>query len=214
MEKPPHTMSFFGCLVGLVATSSRAAAAGRRSDLQTLVMSGPYVGNNGGALPDAPSPATVDVVLNPILYAPESTGRVEVLGADPAVRPRIHYGYLASAGDRERLREAVRLTADVLAAPEFRDLIADDAGAPGEATRADDDALDAWLRANLQSTLHGCGTCRMGSDDDSGAVVDEHCRVRGVEGLRIADLSVVPRVPSAPTNATATVVGKRVAGWM
>ncbi|WP_026910624.1 mycofactocin dehydrogenase MftG [Patulibacter minatonensis] len=199
------------CLVGHVHTSARAAAEGRRSDLQTLVMSGPYVGNNGGALPHAADPEIVDVVQNPILYAPESRGRIEVVGADPDVRPRIRYRYLEAEIDRERLREAVRRTADVWASPAFAELIADDAGAAPPDVLDDDARLDAWVRANLQSTLHGCGTCRMGPDDDPGAVVDPGCRVRGVDGLWIADLSVIPRAPCAATNATAMAVGEQVA---
>lgn len=202
------------CLVGLVATSSRAAASGRRSDLQTLVMSGPYVGNNGGHLPHAADPTTVDAVLNPILYAPESVGRVEVVSSDPDRRPRIHYDYLRSPGDRAALREAVRLTGRVLDHPAFAELVADAAGTPDAATLADDDRLDAWIRSALQSTLHGCGTCRMGPDGDPDAVVDERLRVRGVDGLRVVDLSVVPRVPAAPTNATAMAIAEHAAGWV
>jgi choline dehydrogenase len=200
------------CLVGLVSTSSLAAAAGARSDVQTLVMSGPYVGTNGGHAPLAPDPERVDCVLNPILYAPESVGRVEVASADPRARPRIHYDYLRSTADRARLREALRLTGRVLAHPAFAELIDDDAGAPDERTLSDDALLDAWMRPALRSTLHGCGTCRMGPENDALAVVDGRCRVRGVEGLSVVDLSVVPRAPTAPTNATAMAVAERVAG--
>lgn len=199
------------CLVGSVTTSTDAMARGERSDLQTLVMSGPYVGNNGGGLPHAPDPETVDVVLNPILYAPESVGRLEIRSADPDHRARIHYDYLASPRDRTRLREAVRQTADVFAHPAFAELIASDAGAPDAATLADDDALDRWMVRHLQTTLHGCGTCPIGADGDPDAVVDDHGRVRGVEGLRVADLSIAPRAPTAPTNATAMVIGERIA---
>lgn len=202
------------CLVGHVATSTVGAAAGLRSDLQTLVMSGPYVGTNGGHAPLAPDPEAVDCILNPILYAPESVGRVEVVGVDPGVRPRIHYDYLRSPGDRARLREALRTTAGVLAHPAFAELVGDAAGAPDAATLADDDRLDAWMVPALRSTLHGCGTCRMGPDADPGAVVDARCRVRGVAGLSVVDLSVVPRVPSAPTNATAMALADRVADWL
>ncbi|CAB4940743.1 unannotated protein [freshwater metagenome] len=201
------------CLVGDVTTSALARAAGRRSDLQTLVMSGPYVGNNAGHLPHATDPATVDAVLNPILYAPESVGRVQTHGTDPDVRPRIHYGYLASEADRVRMREVVRRAAAVLDHPAFGPLVADASGAPDRVTLEDDAALDAWIRPALQSTLHGCGTCRMGVDEDPAAVVDARCRVRGVDGLRVVDLSVVPRVPAAPTNATAMAVAERVAAW-
>lgn len=199
------------CLVGLVTTSSDAAARGERSDLQTLVMSGPYVGNNGGALPHAPDPETVDVVLNPILYAPQSVGRLEVRSADPDVPARIHYGYLESARDRARLREAVRQAADVFAHDAFAALIASDAGVPDAATREDDDALDRWIARNLQTTLHSCGTCPIGPATDPHAVVDDHGRVHGIAGLRIADLSIAPRAPTAPTNATAMAIGERVA---
>lgn len=198
------------CLVGLVATSSAAAGKGRRSDLQTLVMSGPYVGNNGGHLPTA-DPDVVDAVLNPILYGPASVGRVEVLAADPDVRPRIHYGYLDAATDRERLREGVRASAAILAHPAFAALVADDRGAPDAATLADDVRLDAWIRTGLHSTLHGCGTCRMGPDGDPDAVVDAGLRVRGVDGLRVVDLSIAPRAPTAPTNATAMAIGELAA---
>lgn len=199
------------CLVGLVTTSADAAARGERSDLQTLVMSGPYVGNNGGGLPHAADPETVDVVLNPILYAPESMGRLEIRSAGPDERARIHYGYLESARDRARLREAVRQTAEVFAHPAFAELIASEGGAPDAATLADDDALDRWMTRHLQTTLHGCGTCPIGPDADPGAVVDDHGRVHGIEGLRIADLSIAPRAPTAPTNATAMVIGERIA---
>lgn len=199
------------CLVGSVATSADAAARGERSDLQTLVMSGPYVGNNGGGLPHARDPDTVDVVLNPILYAPESVGRLEIRSADPEDRARIHYGYLESTRDRTRLREAVRQTADVVAHPAFATLIESDGGAPDAATLADDDALDRWMVRHLQTTLHGCGTCPIGPDTDPDAVVDDHGRVRGVDGLRVADLSIAPRAPTAPTNATAMVIGERIA---
>ncbi len=197
------------CLVGLVATSAVARAAGRRSDLQTLVMSGPYVGNNAGHLPHAADPATVDAVLNPILYAPESVGRVEVHATDPDVRPRVHYGYLETEGDRAALREAVRRAAAVVAHPAFAALVADDAGVPDPRTLEDDALLDAWIRPSIQSTLHGCGTCCMGAATDPDAVVDERCGVRGVDGLRVVDLSIVPRVPTAPTNATAMAVAER-----
>lgn len=199
------------CLVGSVTTSADAATRGERSDLQTLVMSGPYVGNNGGGLPHAADPATVDVVLNPILYAPESVGRLEIRSADPDDRARIHYGYLESARDRARLREAVRQAADVFAHPAFAALIESDGGAPDAAALADDDALDRWMARHLQTTLHGCGTCPIGAEADRHAVVDDHGRVRGVEGLRIADLSIAPRAPTAPTNATAMLIGERIA---
>lgn len=201
------------CLVGLVHTSA-SAGVGKRSDLQMLAMSGPFVGNNAGLLPRAPDPETVDAVLNPILYAPQSIGRVEVVSADPAVRPRIHYEYLGHAGDRTRLREAVRLAARIYDHPAFTEMIASRGGSPGPGTLEGDDLLDTWIRRGLHSAFHGCGTCRMGRPDDPGAVTDDRGRVSGVAGLRIADLSIAPRAPTAPTHATAIAIGEQIAGWM
>ncbi|MGE4424832.1 MAG: GMC family oxidoreductase [Solirubrobacteraceae bacterium] len=201
-------------LVGLVATSGHAQRHGGRSDLQTLVMSGPYVADDGARLPPADDPRTVDAILTPILNAPESVGRIEIRSADGSRPPRIHYRYLEAPGDRERLREAVRTAVDVVEHPAFAPLVADDAGVPVPAIREDDAALDAWIAGALRTTLHGCGTCRMGPDDDPDAVVDDRCRVRGVDGLRIVDLSIVPRVPTAPPNATAMAIAEHAATWI
>jgi choline dehydrogenase len=199
------------CLVACTTTTDAAAAAGQRSDVSTVVISGPYAGSNGGGLPDAPDPDHVDVVQMAMLYAPDSVGRLDVVSADAAVRPRIHFHYLESARDRERMRAAVRQNAAVFAYPAFAELTADRSGTPDVATLDDDAALDTWIRERQATTLHGCGTCRMGPDGDPDAVVDFHGRVRGVDGLRVADLSIAPRAPTAATNATAMAIGERIA---
>jgi choline dehydrogenase len=66
----------------------------------------------------------------------------------------------------------------------------------------------------VTTLFHPAGTARMGPDGDAGAVVDQHCRVRGLEGLRVVDASVMPNVPRANTNLTCIMVGERVAEWM
>lgn len=199
------------CLVACTTTTDAAAAAGQRSDVSTVVISGPYAGSNGGGLPDAPDPDHVDVVQMAMLYAPDSVGRLEVVSADAAVRPRIHFHYLESARDRERMRAAVRQSAAVFAHSAFAEMIEDRSGTPDPAILDDDAALDTWIRERQATTLHGCGTCRMGADGDPDAVVDFHGRVRGVDGLRVADLSTAPRAPTAATNATAMAIGERIA---
>ncbi len=199
------------CLVACTTTTDAAAAAGQRSDVSTVVISGPYAGSNGGGLPDAPDPDHIDVVQMAMLYAPDSVGRIETVAADAAVRPRVHFHYLETPRDRERMRDAVRRNAAVFAHPAFAEIVADASGTPDATTLADDAALDAWVRPRQATTLHGCGTCRMGPDGDPGAVVDFHGRVRGVAGLRVADLSIAPRAPTAATNATAMAIGERIA---
>lgn len=196
------------CLIGQVWTSDLAARLGARSDLQLMAMSGPSAGADvhGAAQPAA------ELTLSALLYAPRSSGRVALRGA-AGQRPHVHYGYLQDAEDRARLREAVRYAMTLIEHPRVSGVIADRRGLPDGATLRDDAQLDAWMRGALRTAHHGCGTCRMGSPDDALAVVDAQGRVFGIDRLRIADLSIVPRAPAAPTHATALVVGERIAGW-
>jgi choline dehydrogenase len=79
---------------------------------------------------------------------------------------------------------------------------------------ADDAALDRWVRVHLTTAIHLCGTARMGPPADPGAVVDQELRVRGVEGLRVVDTSVMPQVTSRGPAATAVMLGERAAALM
>ena len=81
--------------------------------------------------------------------------------------------------------------------------------APGERTQSPE-ALDAFVRHNAESAYHPCGTCRMGARDGD-AVVDHECRVIGIEGLRIADASIFPRITNGNTNAPSMMVGEKAA---
>ena len=85
---------------------------------------------------------------------------------------------------------------------------------PLDADLASNDALDAWIIRNLYTNQHMSGTCKMGLPSDSMAVVDQHCRVHGLENLRVVDLSVCPNVVRANTNATAIMIAERAAGWV
>jgi choline dehydrogenase-like flavoprotein len=77
-----------------------------------------------------------------------------------------------------------------------------------------DRELDGWIRAHLTTAIHLSGTARMGPDGDPGAVVDQRLRVRGVDGLRVVDTSVLPRAPSRGPAATAVMLGERAAELM
>ena len=85
---------------------------------------------------------------------------------------------------------------------------------PTDRELGSDQALDDWLLRNIETTQHMSGTCKMGPGSDPLAVVDEYCLVRGVDNLRVVDLSVAPNVVRANTNATAIMIGERVAGWI
>jgi choline dehydrogenase len=82
------------------------------------------------------------------------------------------------------------------------------------ATVASDSALIDFVRNNCTTLFHPVGTVKMGPDNDSMAVVDQYCRVRGVEGLRVVDASVMPNIVRANTNLTCIMIGERVVDWM
>ena len=126
---------------------------------------------------------------------------------DPAAPPRIRFNYMSHPDDWADFRTCIRLTREIFAqdamAPVVRHEIAPGAGAQS------DDALDAFIRDHVESAYHPCGTCRMGRATDPDAVVDPECRVIGVEGLRVADSSVFPRIPNGNLNGPSIMVGEK-----
>ena len=140
-------------------------------------------------------------------------GEVRLTSADPHVQPHLDYRHLSDPWDRQRLREAVRLCAQLVEHEAYRDIIADFI-TPNREEMASDDALDSWLLENVSSTAHSSCTCKMGPASDPIAVVDQYCRVYGLEGLRVVDASVMPDVIRANTNATTMMIAERVADWM
>lgn len=136
---------------------------------------------------------------------PASRGEVLPRGADTDVR----YGYLADAADRGALREAVRAAAGLLRRGPLAEVVADAAIPPWVDAAGGDEEADAWVRAHVGTALHSCGTARMGADPMG--VVDARGRVHGVSGLRVADASILPVVPSRGTALTAVMLGERLA---
>ncbi|MFG1789894.1 mycofactocin system GMC family oxidoreductase MftG [Nocardia sp. NPDC049149] len=143
--------------------------------------------------------------LGVALMRPESAGVLRLRSADPAVPPAIECRYLAAEHDRTRLRAAVATAAGIIremGATACTDPI------PGQPRAADD-----WLHANLATSQHLSGTCRMGPAHDDRAVVDELCRVHGVSGLSVVDLSVVPVALSRGPQATTVMIAENAAGF-
>ena len=138
---------------------------------------------------------------------PESRGSIRLAGPDPLAAPIIDPNYLASETDRRALRSGVRLLRKIFAQPAFDGWRGAEL-APGADVRSDDE-IDAFVRGAAESVYHPVGTCRMGVDPRS--VVDEQLRVRGVQGLRVADASVMPAVTSANTNAPTVMIARRAA---
>ena len=140
---------------------------------------------------------------------PRSRGHVRARGPDPRQSPAILFNDLADPADRADLRRGVHILRDVLSRPALRALTGDEIF-PGPAIRTDAD-LDGWIARALETCYHPVGTCRMGGADQPDAVVAPDCKVRGIDGLRIADASVMPEIVSANTNATTIMVAEKAA---
>ena len=100
------------------------------------------------------------------------------------------------------------MTREIIAQPAM-DEYRDEEIQPGLDVSSDAE-IDSWVRDNVESAYHPCGTCRMGPADDPGAVVDNECRVLGVDGLRVVDASVFPTIPNGNINAPTIMVAEKV----
>ena len=140
-----------------------------------------------------------------MLISPRSRGWIELASADPAAKPRILTNTLAEPADAAALVAAVKLAREVAATEPLaeacgRELL------PGPELRTDAE-LEDDARRRVELLYHPVGTCRMGSDDQ--AVVDSELRVRGVDGLRVIDASVMPKIVAGNTNAATSVIADR-----
>ena len=148
------------------------------------------------------------------LGLPKGSGYVRLASADPGVQPEFNYCYLRHPDDIRRVREGLRLGVRLLEAEAYRNVV-DHVVDPADDILTDDAAMDHWIRQTAGTARHVSGTCRMGSDSDSMAVVDQYCRVRGVQGLWVADASVMPRIPrSGGIHPTVIMVAERAAEWI
>jgi choline dehydrogenase len=162
-----------------------------------------------GRSPDRPEGMRITCLLQ----LADSAGELTLASTDPSDQPRLEFRYFETEWDRQRMRDAVHLTLKLLEHPSFGPLI-ERRISPSDDDVATDDALDVWLRQNVATTQHTSGTCKMGPESDPMAVVDQYCRVRGFQNLRVVDLSICPNVVRANTNATAIVIAERAAGWI
>lgn len=143
---------------------------------------------------------------------PLSTGHVRITSADPLAAPLIQPNYLTHEEDRRVFLAAVRTARKILATPQLAPYYESEM-LPGAAEASDDELLD-FARRYGSSCYHYAGTCRMGPDSDPTAVVDQELKVRGVEGLRVVDASVMPSSPSANTYASTLVIAERAADFI
>jgi choline dehydrogenase len=139
----------------------------------------------------------------------KSRGTVRLRSGDPADTPVIKFNYMSHPDDWAEFRKCVRLTREIFVqapmAAHVKHEIQPGAGVESDAQ------IDAFIREHAESAYHPCGTARMGAADDPGAVVDPEGRVIGVEGLRVADSSVFPRITNGNLNAPSIMVGEKMA---
>ena len=148
-----------------------------------------------------------------ILELANGYGELKLKSKDPKDQPFLDYRYFRDPWDRERMREAVRLCLKLLEHESYQKLVKR-VIAPAPEELASDEALDSWLLRNVTTSQHISGTCKMGPASDPMAVVNQQCRVHGMEGLRVVDASVMPDVIRANTNATTIMIAERIADWM
>jgi choline dehydrogenase len=141
---------------------------------------------------------------------PESRGALTLRSPDPADKPVIRANYLSAPADQHLMIEGARLARRIATAAPFRDMVVEEVSPGPDVT--DDEGMLAYLRATGTTVYHPCGTCRMGSDDD--AVTSPDLRVNGVQGLRVADASVMPLVPSSNIQPAVMMVAERAAEFI
>jgi choline dehydrogenase-like flavoprotein len=177
-----------------------------RNDLQILMVSfatGRVDRGGDGVTP-------VGITLQPVLNLAASQGQLRLQSEDAAVQPMLDFNFLDDTKDRQRLRDALRLCLELSKQRAFGSILGRRI-APTDDVLAHDHLLDAWMAREVSTTNHISGTCKMGPSSDPLAVVSQTGRVHGVDGLRVADASVMPDCVRANTNATTMMIGERMA---
>ncbi|SDE13314.1 choline dehydrogenase [Salipiger thiooxidans] len=138
-----------------------------------------------------------------------SRGEVTLRSSDPHEAPRILFNYMSHEKDWADFRKCIRLTRELFEQDAFKPYYKHEIQ-PGADVQSDDE-LDDFIRQHVESAYHPCGTARMGRADDPTAVVDPETRVIGVEGLRLADSSIFPRITNGNLNAPSIMTGEKAA---
>ena len=222
----PHLKDLFG--LSLSAAWQAIGSARQWRDERR----GPYTTNfaeAGGFLRSGPDAATPDMQLHFVigklvdhgrktvfghgyschvcLLRPRSRGTLELASADPTAAPRIDPNFLGDADDVQRMVRAVRVMRHIMSQPALRAL--DGRELAASANLQTDADIERWVRRYADTVYHPVGTCRMGNGPMD--VVDAQLRVRGMQGLRVVDASIMPNIVSGNTNAPVIMIGEKAA---
>lgn len=140
---------------------------------------------------------------------PYSRGKLAIISADPASKPSIVFNYLQHEQDVQDWRDTIRLTREVLGQDAMIGYRGEEIQ-PGAACQSDEQ-IDSWVRENVESAYHPSCTVKMGNSDDKMAVLDEQCRVRGMQSLRVVDSSIFPSITNGNLNGPTIMVAERAA---
>ena len=184
---------------------ARATAGAEEAELQYQFINFSLVPGAGYVLPRYPG-----MMINWGPCRPDSRGTVTLRTADPADSPVIHANYLSAASDRHLMVAGARIGRRIARTAPFATLVEEELQPPADAES--DEALLEFIRSTATTVYHPCGTCRMGSDD--AAVLDSQLRVRGLDGLRVADASAFPLVPSSNIQPAVMMLAERAVSLM
>jgi choline dehydrogenase len=184
---------------------ARATPGAEEAEIQLQFINFSLVPAPGYVLPKHPG-----MMMNFGQCRPDSRGTLTLRSSDPADRPVIHANYLDAPGDQRAMIAGARICRRVARTAPFADLVQEEL-APPPGCDSDEDLL-AFIRATATTVYHPCGTCRMGSDDN--AVLDPQLRLRGLAGLRVADASAMPLVPSTNIQPAVMMLAERAAGFI
>ena len=184
---------------------ARATPGAEEAEVQFQFINFSLVPGGGYVLPLHPG-----VMINWNQCRPDSRGTLSLRSPDPADRPVIHANYLSAPADQHAMVAGARIGQQVARAAPFAALVEEEL--LPEAGCTSDEALLDFVRQTATTVYHPCGTCRMGSDDT--AVLDPELRVRGVQGLRVADASAMPLVPSTNIQPAVMMLAERAAGFI
>jgi choline dehydrogenase len=212
-EKPPQLLKYFALRKGMLTSNVGEAMAFVRTrdgltapDVQIIMAPVEYIDH--GLAPPPGHGITIGVVG----LTPRSRGAITLQSADPRVPPAIEARYLSETDDAAPLVEGIKLARRIASQPALKEVI-DGEMWPGDDVVTDAQILD-FVREQAFTLYHPVGTCRMGPDGDASAVVDPQLRVRGVDGLRVIDASVMPVIPRGNTNAPTIMVAERAVDFV
>ncbi len=151
--------------------------------------------------------------LSACLEYARGAGRLTLTSADASAPPRLEYNYLQDLWDLARVREGVHLAIELAESPALKGML-DCRVAPNDAEMASEESLNQWILENVTTGHHSSGTCKMGPTTDPMAVVDQYGRVHGLDGLRVADASIMPDVVRVNPNATCIMIGEKVSDFI